>query len=240
MRLKPFGAVAYLDEDVDGDGESFVLNLRRPGQWFDAETGLYYNWFRYYDSEVGRYLRVSTPNEVSNFMGIWELYNHYHYTWNNPVNFIDLNGLYSIWARYLFRFIYIQDSSILVSDNPDAPYHLLVPGVHPRVPYLPVRYPAHCWQSVRNMMKCYYRFHIHSEGKGRLGWRWQPPFCPVWQGFAVHYCKKYWNTFYRDRKFKNWLECYLWFLTRHQLEEPNPFYPFPEVDIRDWEPIMWW
>jgi len=45
--------------DPDGDGTSFELNLRFPGQYFDAETGLHYNYFR--DYEPGT---VSTPVQI--------------------------------------------------------------------------------------------------------------------------------------------------------------------------------
>jgi RHS repeat-associated protein len=31
-------------------------NLRFPGQYYDAETGLHYNWHRFYDPETGRYI----------------------------------------------------------------------------------------------------------------------------------------------------------------------------------------
>jgi RHS repeat-associated protein len=41
------------------DPSSAVVNpLRLPGQYEDAETGLYYNRFRYYDAEIGMYLEV--------------------------------------------------------------------------------------------------------------------------------------------------------------------------------------
>ena len=33
-------------------------NLRFPGQYFDAETGLYYNFQRFYDPVRGRYTQV--------------------------------------------------------------------------------------------------------------------------------------------------------------------------------------
>jgi RHS repeat-associated protein len=32
------------------------LNLRADGQYEDSETGLYYNWYRYYNPSLGRYI----------------------------------------------------------------------------------------------------------------------------------------------------------------------------------------
>jgi hypothetical protein len=33
------------------------MDLRFPGQWFQLETGLHYNWRRHYDPKTGRYLQ---------------------------------------------------------------------------------------------------------------------------------------------------------------------------------------
>jgi len=44
-------------EDVDGDGSSFVFNLRFPGQRYDAVSKLNYNYFRDYDPASGRYVQ---------------------------------------------------------------------------------------------------------------------------------------------------------------------------------------
>ena len=40
----------------DADGIGFTFNLRFPGQYFDEETGLHYNYFRDYDPKTGRYI----------------------------------------------------------------------------------------------------------------------------------------------------------------------------------------
>ena len=50
----PFGA-ATVNTDPDGNGVQQTLNLRFPGQYYDAETGLHYNYFRDYDPGTGRY-----------------------------------------------------------------------------------------------------------------------------------------------------------------------------------------
>ena len=52
--LDTFGAGAP-NENPSGLGV-FSFNLRFPGQYFDAETGLHYNYFRDYDPSVGRYV----------------------------------------------------------------------------------------------------------------------------------------------------------------------------------------
>ncbi|MFB6630299.1 RHS repeat-associated core domain-containing protein [Streptomyces sp. NPDC056362] len=59
--------------------------LRYPGQYFDPETGLHYNFNRYYDPEVGRYL---SPDPL----GIAPSINHYSYV-VNPFVLSDPLGL---------------------------------------------------------------------------------------------------------------------------------------------------
>ncbi len=61
-------------------------NLRFPGQYFDRETGLHYNYFRDYDPTIGRYLE-SDPTGLEG--GI----NPYLYANAAPTMFIDPLGL---------------------------------------------------------------------------------------------------------------------------------------------------
>ena len=57
-----------------------------PGQYYDQETGLHYNGFRYYSPETGRYL-TSDP------IGLNGGLNTYVYVENNPQKYIDPDGL---------------------------------------------------------------------------------------------------------------------------------------------------
>ena len=82
----PFGA-AVVDEDPDQDGMSVTLNLRFPGQYYDQETGLHYNYYRTYDPSTGRYLE-SDP------IGLAAGLNTYSYVSNTPTMRTDKYGLY--------------------------------------------------------------------------------------------------------------------------------------------------
>ena len=76
---EPFGNVQVTVNTVSN-------NLRFPGQYFDQETGLHYNYFRYYSPDIGRYLR-SDP------LGLLADFNTYLYAAGNPVRFTDPEGL---------------------------------------------------------------------------------------------------------------------------------------------------
>lgn len=71
---------------ADGNTE---VNLRFPGQYFDEESGLHYNWHRYYGPELGRYSRVDP-------IGLAGGLNVIAYATSNPVNLVDQTGLTAI------------------------------------------------------------------------------------------------------------------------------------------------
>ena len=82
---EPFGTTA---PEVNPDGlGAFTQNLRFPGQYADPESGLFYNYWRNYDSSKGGYtqsdpigLTGGTPST-------------YTYVDGNPLSLIDPNGL---------------------------------------------------------------------------------------------------------------------------------------------------
>ena len=79
----PFG-MTTVNENPSGLG-TFSYNLRLPGQFYDSETGLNYNYFRDYDPAIGRYVE-SDP------IGLEGGINTYAYVGDNPVLYIDPKG----------------------------------------------------------------------------------------------------------------------------------------------------
>ncbi len=66
--------------------------LRYPGQYHDQETGLYYNWHRYYEPYLGRYI-TSDP------IGLKGGLNNFVYANNNSQLYVDPLGLLSQKAK---------------------------------------------------------------------------------------------------------------------------------------------
>jgi RHS repeat-associated protein len=67
--------------------------IRFQGQWFDAESGLHYNFHRYYDPETGQYL---SPDPIG-LNGGTRLYGYVH----NPLMWVDPLGLVSPPDEYI-------------------------------------------------------------------------------------------------------------------------------------------
>ena len=80
---KPFGEAEVHSKS------SVANNFRFPGQYYDQETGLHYNYHRYYDPTTGRYLTADP-------IGLQGGMNLFAYSDNNPTRWMDPLGL----ARY--------------------------------------------------------------------------------------------------------------------------------------------
>ena len=95
---------------------TFSYNLRFPGQYYDAESGLNYNYFRDYDGQTGRYVEsdpvlqfgrlqsspVSTPRQL---LVVPQLFASYNYVFETPIRGADRYGLGPLeWLKWLYDF----------------------------------------------------------------------------------------------------------------------------------------
>jgi RHS repeat-associated protein len=86
------GAVVWSAEyssfgETTVDVETVENNLRFPGQYYDDETELYYNYHRYYDFKIARYLKVDP-------IGLSGGLNLFIYSDQNSINIFDPFGLF--------------------------------------------------------------------------------------------------------------------------------------------------
>ncbi|WDM74386.1 DUF6531 domain-containing protein [Xanthomonas cucurbitae] len=129
LKGEAFGNTAP-NQDPDGDGAALVLDMRFPGQRYDAVSGLSQNYFRDYDPTTGRYGQ-SDP------IGIEGGSSTYSYSLGSPVNHMDVLGLAVYlcsrpvnvgwvpdWARPYLRHMWVKTSSFEAGMGGECP----IPG----------------------------------------------------------------------------------------------------------------
>ena len=63
-----------------------AFNLGFPGQYYDESSRLWYNWHRYYDASLGRYIQADPQ-------GVAADPNTYSYVGSDPLTFVDPDGM---------------------------------------------------------------------------------------------------------------------------------------------------
>jgi RHS repeat-associated protein len=180
---KPFGGVDLVVEEVRN-------NFRFPGQYFDGETGLHYNYHRYYHSDIGRYLRADPETEVYDFSS---REHPYVYTMNNPIAFTDPLGLATCTFTYSSQgFVPSRGYEGILScifENKDPKCcgqksYGAVTGLGDRKR----------WTSEENGPIPTGGWKIQNMGKKKAGWAWLEPGSDV-----PRYSNRNYNSFYLHR-----------------------------------------
>jgi RHS repeat-associated protein len=116
--------VWFWDHDPFGNGApaaatGFSYDLRLPGQLYDAETGLNYNYYRDYDPVIGRYFE-SDP------IGLEGGVNTYAYVRGSPLAYIDSRGEVSAQVAAIVGVVIVgiiqQIEYYQWASTPPAPY----------------------------------------------------------------------------------------------------------------------
>jgi RHS repeat-associated protein len=79
----PFGETSYIWTNPG------TIDIRFPGQWFQLESGLAYNWHRHYDATLGRYVQ---PDPLGLTALLSDGPSAYGYVGQNPLSFVDPTG----------------------------------------------------------------------------------------------------------------------------------------------------
>jgi RHS repeat-associated protein len=115
----PFGYAVASIQTVDNP-------FRFPGQYYDQETGLHYNYFRYYNPQTGRYI---TPDPIGLEGGI----NLFSYVANNSINAVDPLGLLMYCSQ-----LRVGNKTTITCYDPSGThtYYLSEPApIDPKAPY---------------------------------------------------------------------------------------------------------
>nr|WP_322265758.1 RHS repeat-associated core domain-containing protein [Pseudomonas asiatica] len=122
-------------------------NLRFQGQYYDVETGIHYNTFRYYDSQIGRFC-TQDPIGLNGGLNLYQYF-------PNPLSWIDPWGWMPFWKPL----------------KPDSMAHHPFPRAHANThgfPELGTKLDSPSWfpNEIEGSDKLYQQFHdaIKKEG----------------------------------------------------------------------------
>jgi RHS repeat-associated protein len=101
---------------IDERGDEWIdsYNLRFPGQYYRAQSGLFYNYFRDYDPQTGRYLE-SDPIGLAGGS-----YSTYAYVGGIPTSSVDPLGLEIDYANHVVSAGILHSFIIITPENQAA------------------------------------------------------------------------------------------------------------------------
>jgi len=192
--------------------ERTTNNFRFPGQYFIEETGLYYNWWRWYENEMGRYIQIDLLNKYK--------IQKYSFLFSRIVESIHLY----ILNYYNILFYYVKQTTnynFLHATNVD----LIAEGlIKVRTNMDSKRLHTYLYSNANPILYCDNSGLGVSGPWGTLPWFLEPPYCPFYQLATWIHC------FFECRKEKcqPFAECSLNCVYEFYKGWNNPMYPLPD------------